>query len=315
MPNTNNGITVLSLFDGISCGQVALQRAGIKVAKYYASEIDKSAIAVTQANWPNTIQLGSVTEVQGSALSKIGLLMGGSPCQNFSFAGKRNGMSTVENQEVLSLEHYLQLKADGYKFDGQSYLFWEYVRLLKETRPTHFLLENVKMTKKWENVISETLGVKPVLINSAKLSAQNRNRLYWTNIPDIGPIIDKGLKFSDVKSQGPYVFIESGKVANSVHTKNYLQYDINGRGNKSQSQRACYLHGKSMCLDTTAASNAKVLDGDTVRRMTRLECERLQTLPDGYTNATDENKAKRAIGNGWTVDVIAHIFKSLPPQT
>lgn len=176
------GIKVLSLFDGKSGGQIALDNLGVIVKNYYASEIDKHAIKVTQHNFPNTMQLGSVTNVKGADLPTIDILIGGSPCQSFSFAGKQKGMSTKCEKEILTLDYYLELKDEGYEFEGQSYLFWEYIRLLKETNPTYFLLENVKMSKKWEGVISNTLGIEPIEINSAKVSGQNRKRLYWTNI-------------------------------------------------------------------------------------------------------------------------------------
>lgn len=175
-------MNVLSLFDGMSCGQQALERIGIKVDNYFASEIDKYAIQVTMANYPNTIQLGSVINIDGYLLPKIDLLIGGSPCQSFSFAGKRKGMATKDEQEILTLEHYLQLKLEGYEFEGQSYLFWEYMRLLKEVKPKYFLLENVMMGEKWEKILSKAIGVNPIMINSALVSAQNRQRLYWTNI-------------------------------------------------------------------------------------------------------------------------------------
>jgi DNA-cytosine methyltransferase len=175
-------MNVLSLFDGMSCGQQALDRLGIKVDNYFASEIDKYAIQVTMANYPNTIQLGSVVNVDGYSLPKIDLLLGGSPCQSFSFAGKRKGMSTKCETEILTLEHYLELKAEGYEFEGQSYLFWEYMRLLNECKPTYFLLENVEMGEKWEKVLSKAIGVNGIHINSALVSAQNRKRVYWTNI-------------------------------------------------------------------------------------------------------------------------------------
>lgn len=175
-------MNVLSLFDGMSCGQQALERAGIKVENYFASEIDKYAIQVTMANYPNTIQLGSVVNVDGYALPKIDLLIGGSPCQSFSFAGKRKGMATADEQEILTLEHYLQLKAEGYEFEGQSYLFWEFMRLLYEVKPKYFLLENVEMGEKWEGVLTQSIGVHALHINSALVSAQNRKRIYFTNI-------------------------------------------------------------------------------------------------------------------------------------
>jgi DNA (cytosine-5)-methyltransferase 3A len=167
-------MNVLSLFDGMSCGQQALERSGLKVDNYFASEIDKHAIKVTMANYPDTKQLGSVVNVDGYSLPKIDILIGGSPCQSFSFAGKRKGMSTKDEQEILTLDHYLNLKSEGYEFEGQSYLFWEYMRLLNEVKPTYFLLENVMMGEKWEKVLSKAIGVKPININSALVSAQNR---------------------------------------------------------------------------------------------------------------------------------------------
>ena len=155
-------INVLSLFDGMMCGQIALNKIGIEYQNYFASEIDKEAIKVTMKNYPNTIQLGSITELKGSELPKIDLLFGGSPCQSFSRAGDNSG------------------------FDGSSKLFWEFVRVLNEVKPTYFLLENVIMKKEWEDVITEALGVKPIEITSAKFVPQARRRLYWTNIPNVG---------------------------------------------------------------------------------------------------------------------------------
>jgi DNA-cytosine methyltransferase len=176
---------VLSLFDGMSCGHQALERAEIDVDTYYASEIDKYAIQVTMANYPDTIQLGSVVDINALELPKIDLLIGGSPCQSFSFAGKRKGMSTKDEQEILTLDHYLKLKSEGYEFEGQSYLFWEYMRILEELRVKNpnvlFLLENVEMGAKWEKVLSNAIGVRGIHINSALVSAQNRKRIYWIN--------------------------------------------------------------------------------------------------------------------------------------
>ena len=180
------GYIVFSAFDGMSCGQIAFKELGIKVDKYYASEIDKYAIMQTQHNFPNTIQLGSIVDVDVSKLDPIDVLIGGSPCQSFSFAGKRNGMTTVESEEIYTLDRYLELKSEGFQFEGQSYLFWEYMRILTDIRKYNpdvkFLLENVEMGNKWERVLSEAIGVFGVHINSALLSAQNRKRIYWTNI-------------------------------------------------------------------------------------------------------------------------------------
>lgn len=179
-------MNVLSLFDGMGCGNIALRELGINVDKYYASEIDKFAIMQTKHNFPGIIHLGSVLDVDVSKLERIDLLIGGSPCQSFSFAGKRNGMTTTENEEIYTLERYLELKSEGFQFEGQSYLFWEYMRILTDIRKYNpdvkFLLENVEMGNKWERVLSEAIGVFGVHINSALVSAQNRRRIYWTNI-------------------------------------------------------------------------------------------------------------------------------------
>ena len=177
---------VLSLFDGMSCGQIALRELGVPVERYYASEIDKFAIQNTMANFPNTVQLGDVRNIDATTLGRIDLLIGGSPCQSFSFAGKRAGMSTKTNEKIVTLARYIELKAQGFEFEGQSYLFWEYVRILQQVRQTNpgvfFMLENVEMGKQWEAVINEALGIRGVHINSALVSAQVRKRIYWTNI-------------------------------------------------------------------------------------------------------------------------------------
>ncbi len=203
-------MNVLSTFDGMSCGQIALERANIEVDNYYASEIDEPAMSVTMHNYPKTKQLGSVTDVEAKRLLPIDLLIGGSPCQSFSFVGKQKGMSTKCEIEILTLEHYMELKNEGYEFEGQSYLFWEYVRILREANPKYFLLENVLMGEKWEKVISKALGVNPIEINSSVVSAQSRRRLYWTNIglrpgglfgdlvSTISQPVDKGLLLKDI---------------------------------------------------------------------------------------------------------------------
>lgn len=247
-------MNVLSLFDGMSCGQQALERAGIKVDKYFASEIDKYAMQVTMANYPNTIQLGSVVNVDGKSLPKIDILIGGSPCQSFSFAGKRKGMSTKDEQEILTLEHYLELKAEGFEFEGQSYLFWEYMRLLNEVKPKYFLLENVMMGEKWEKILSKAIGVKPIFINSSLVSAQNRQRLYWTNIG----LEPQGL-FGDLESiielpKDKKIFLKD-IIEEKVDDKFYLSEKIiRGFLNKPIEWAKGFvprdLNGKSDCLTT-----------------------------------------------------------------
>ena len=309
-------INILSLFDGMSCGQIALNRMGFNYNNYFASEIEKLSMAVTMHNFPDTKQIGSVLDIDAKTLPKIFLLMGGSPCQSFSMAGKKKGMSTKDDVEVLTLEQYLELKEQGFEFEGQSYLFWEYVRLLKETNPTFFLLENVEMDKKWEKIITDTLGVKPILINSNLVSAQNRKRLYWTNIPVDGLPEDKGLTIKDVIFDNTYkVFTDERITKTKKRTKNYIKFDLSGKGYWSQQDRAYYMDGK-MCTMPKANPNNKlniVLDeaNDIYRRIHPVEAERLQTVGDGYcTNVPNikETKILEMLGNGWTVDIIVFIF-------
>ena len=199
-----NNLKVLSLFDGISGGQVSLRGIGANITTYLASEIDKHAIANTMHNFPNTIQLGSVTELNvDEIVEKYGvpdILIGGSPCQSFSFSGKMKGMSTKSGEEIYTLERYLELKSQGFQFEGQSYLFWEYMRILTELRKynpdIYFFLENVKMLEKWERCLSHAIGVRGVHINSALVSAQNRRRIYWTNIKT-KPVAGEGLFYDE----------------------------------------------------------------------------------------------------------------------
>ena len=285
-------MNVLSLFDGISCGQIALERAGIKYDNYFASEIDKYAIQVTQNNYPNTKQLGSVTEVKTIDLPKIGLLIGGSPCQGFSFAGKQ-----------LNFE------------DPRSKLFFEFVRILKECKPKYFLLENVKMKKEYQDVITKHLGVEPIEINSNLVSAQNRERLYWTNIPNINQPTDKKLYLKDVVEIGEVnrSLVDKSRIKQYWETKNYIQYDLTGKGHKSQDQRGYYLNAKHGTLPSHGASSKVkvVLPNGDIGQLMPIECERLQTVPDNYTNYVSDTQRYKMLGNGWTVDVIAHIFKGL----
>lgn len=243
---------VLSLFDGCSGGQQALDRLGVKVDNYYASEIDKYAITVTMANYPNTIQLGSVTDVDVSKLKSISVLCGGSPCQSFSFAGKRKGMSTKDNIEILTLEHYLELKEQKFEFEGQSYLFWEYIRILTDIRKYNpdvkFLLENVMMGEKWQKILTRAIGINPIYINSSLVSAQSRNRLYWTNIYNepyglFGDMVcripqpkDRGILLKDILEDqvAEKYFLSEKRIAyfNRKIEKGFLQKicsDVNGK--------------------------------------------------------------------------------------
>ena len=194
-------LNVLSLFDGKSTGYDSLIDAEIKINNYYSSEIDKYANAVSRYNHSDIIRLGDVrliTKEQLLSLPKIDLLIGGSPCQNFSISGKMKGSVTKSGIEVVSLEQYLYLKEKGFEFDGQSYLFWEYVRIWKILKPTNFFLENVRVTKKWLPMFNNTMGVEPIFINSKIISAQSRPRYYWTNIQGVEIPEDRGIVLKDI---------------------------------------------------------------------------------------------------------------------
>lgn len=251
---------VLSLFDGMSCGQIALNKLGIKYDNYYASEIDEPAISVTQHNYPNTIQMGSITELKSSQLPKIDLLFGGSPCQSFSNAGNGSG------------------------FDGKSGLFYEFVRLLKECKPTYFLLENVKMKKEWQDIISEELGVKPIKINSNLVSAQNRERLYWTNIPVFGLPEDKQIYIEDILDtnfDSKYWLKERNTqlLLNKVNIEGAPDICcIDVYNKKFKKDR------KSPTLTLPHHNSLRLLQDGKFRKLTPNECERLQTVPVDYTN-------------------------------
>jgi DNA (cytosine-5)-methyltransferase 3A len=379
-----NSINILSLFDGMSCGQIALNRIGIKYDNYYSSEIDKFAIAVTQHHYPNTIQLGDINNWPDWKLPKIDLIMGGSPCQGFSFAGKQLNFN-----------------------DSRSKLFFKFVEILECHKPKYFLLENVRMKKEYQNVITEILGVEPILINSALVSAQNRNRLYWTNIPNVIQPIDRGIVLKDilvkevsecikVSKKGTYKKFQNKAscLSGGAHSGgNHSDMDIIGIREKSKSvrvggrkpplgskqewdsiyqskciqigeanlkghdsiKRVYSPEGKSPTLTNCMGGNREpkveiiqtprgvnkggikakngktpVLtsskweynnhlckDGLKWRRLTPIECERLQTVPDNYTLVPWKNREMsnsqryKMLGNGWTVDVIAHIFKNM----
>ena len=374
-------MNVLSLFDGMSCGQIALNKAGIKYDAYFASEVDKYAIKVAQANYPNTIQIGDVTKVDHTRLpfGGIDLLMGGSPCQGFSFAGK-------------------QLNFD----DPRSKLFFEFIRLRDELKPKYVLLENVRMKKESENVITKYMGFPPQAMNSADVSAQNRHRLYWfgylnesleyEQIP-ISPIKDKGIVIKDILEDLPFEDIPNylnntwcgrrrGDLVKSVDdpkahcltasmwkgqiptfvkkpvqvgvADNIKGYDIikrvyspNGKSPTLTTMQGGHRQpkvaigrivnrrldengvrkdnqlelpftkqlevssaDKSNCLTTVQKDNV-VVHKELYRKLTPLECERLQTVPDNYTNHVSKTQRYKMLGNGWTVDMIAHIFKGI----
>jgi site-specific DNA-cytosine methylase len=276
-------MNVLSLFDGMSCGQIALNRAGIKYDKYFASEIDKYAIQVTQHNYPETIQIGDILDVKGSDLPKIDIMFGGSPCQGFSFAGKR-------------------LNFD----DPRSKLFFEFVRLKEELNPKYFLLENVKMKKEHEQVITEHMGVEPIRINSNLVSAQSRERLYWTNIPGIEQPEDKGILVKDIIDySGEHKILPPKTIqAQLYYAKNYK---ATGKAPTLTRELA---HGWGKNITPKCYLEIKAVTGED-RLFSPLECERLQTVPDNYSSMVSNTQRFNMLGNGWTVDVITHIFKNI----
>lgn len=310
-------MNVLSLFDGISCGMVALQRAGIHVDEYYASEIDENAIAISKKNHPNIIRLGDVTKWKEWNLPKIDLLIGGSPCQGFS----RNG-------KCLNFD------------DPRSKLFFEFAEILNHLKAINpeikFLLENVKMKNEWADVISEYVGVEPIEINSSLVSGQNRSRMYWTNIEGVEQPEDKGIDLVDIleddltipcferyellidnsisDASANLVNVVDGEVRITQAVKGgYIVAEdgdgINLQFPTSKTRRGRVIKKKSSTLDCSC--DICVFHNGMIRKFTITELERLQTLPDGYTEGFTETAAKKAIGNGWTVDVIAHILKNL----
>lgn len=345
-------MNILSLFDGISAGRLALERADVVVDNYYASEVDKYAIQVAQKNYPNTIQLGDVTKWREWDIdwSSIDMVIGGSPCQGFSFAGK-------------------QLNFD----DPRSKLFFDYLDICNHVADHNpkmkFLLENVRMKQEYQDVISKFLGVSPIFINSALVSAQNRPRLYWTNIPNVSQPGDKGINFKDIieesvdekyyysdmvmqrldisnidhvgmvgyKSKGKEVNKCGALLARHYKGMQSLGYpivkertlripeatkkgyvDINPNEGvdltfiNSKTRRGRRMEDKSNCLTATTYDYCWY-DGFMCRKLTPVECERLQTFTDNYTEGISNSQRYKALGNSWTVDVVAHIFSNLKP--
>ena len=354
-------MNVLSLFDGMSCGQIALNRLNIHYDNYYASEIDKNAIKVTQHNYPNTIQVGDITKLKGGDFPQIDLLIGGSPCQSFSNAGLRNG------------------------FDGKSRLFWEYARLLEEIKPTYFLLENVKMKKEWQDIITKELGVKPIEICSSHFSAQQRKRLYWTNIHTTNELPTSNKVIADVlgldiinKRENKIITTKANfKVKVRKHSIDKIEFTNFLRNYKNKTileisnycdapktmvehwfrrdnsfsipsdeywnklkeclgildekydkailefeykdnvfdmaTRIYHIDGKHPTLTTLTNSVKKfnITNGQNMFSLNPNHCEILQTIPVDYTNVVSDRERYKMIGNGWTVDVISHIFKGL----
>ena len=328
-------MNVLSLFDGISCGRLALERVGTKVNNYYASEIDKYAIQISKNNWPEIIQLGDVRNIDFDD-KKIDLLLAGSPCTNLSFGGKQEAFITKCGIVIKSLAQYRWLKLNDYEFVGESYLFWEFVDILEIKKPNYFLLENVPMKKEHletiTNAISEAAGVKvcPVVINSALVSAQTRKRYYWTNIPNVTQPEDKKIFLKDIlETDGDCInYSSSGRGKNGVESRiseALKSYTITKTGFSKRSftgvsvyhlphgfnKGGVFCREKMPTLRKDTRNNYFLISGEKFRKLTITEMERLQNLPDDYTTGPSENQRSRAIGNGWPVDAIAHILKGL----
>lgn len=286
---------VLSLFDGISCGRVALERAGIRVEEYTAYEIDKHAVQISQKNWPGIKHCGDVTTADFTQYAGVDLLMGGSPCQSLS----------ITRGEIRT-----HLK-------GKSKLFFEFVRALEEAKPKWFLFENVaSMNEESKNVISELLGCEPVLINSASFSAQSRPRLYWTNIP-LGQVPEESdAVLGDIlEPEVDEKYFYKDREVHSVDMSKQVCATIELKINEMH-KRVFNPAYKVHTLTTCAGGNLqkKVMVGGGVRKLTPLEYERLQTLPDNYTAGVADSHRYNTCGNGWTVDVIAWMLSHLPKE-
>lgn len=310
-------MNVMSLFDGCGIGRLALKRAEISINRYFASEIDKHSTEIAKRNHPDIIHIGDVKDVK--ITEKIDLILAGSPCQGFSKAGSQ-----------LNFQH------------KESKLFFEFVRILKEAREKNpevlFLLENVRMKKEWQDIISDIVGVKPILINSSLVSAQNRERLYWTNIPGITQPQNKEIKLNDIILSGDvdrdksYCLDANYFKGTNVKTyfcknrrqivwiipeatkKGYVEVSENQCIDltfiKSKTRRGRLMIEKSNCLTATQYKYYKVTK-EWFRLLTPIECERLQTLPDNYTKGVSNSQRYKMLGNGWTADVIAHILSHI----
>jgi len=313
-------VIVISLFDGISAGRVALDRAGFNEANgydvyYYASEIDPKAIEITQKNWPDTVQLGDVRRVTRAMFrdewfeDATVIVWGGSPCQAFSHAGHKRGFE-----------------------DERGQLFWEFVRVVEEFEPDYFMLENVRMKQEHRDVITEALGVEPMQINSALHSAQNRVRLYWTNIPFVGSLEDRQILLRDILDEEGFVDRDKSFCLDANYWKggNLKQYfeknlrqlvftgcnqigeaDINGL---DCIRRVYDINAKAPTLTTMGGGHREpkiAIDSLKYRKLTPTECERLQGFPDDYTAGVANTHRYKALGNSWCVPTIVELFKGI----
>lgn len=287
-------INVLSCFDGISCGQIALNRAGIKYKSYYASEVNKKCIKITQHHYPNTIQLGDIRNIKGESLPHIDLLLGGFCCQSFSHAGKKLNFN-----------------------DPRGMLFFEYARLLKETQSSYFLAENVVMKKEWQDIISNILGVEPILLNSRLVSAQERKRLYWTNIPVFNLPKDKNISFKDISRDNWIAGGMRGRRLNPITLKRE-DYNYTIHLNQYIESR---MDNKTNCLTTLPKDNVAtdifhkrtLKTNCNYRYLTPNEYEALQTIPINYTKVEKigDFDRKTMLANAWTVDIITYLLNNI----
>lgn len=296
-------VKVLSLFDGISCGMVALERAGYKVERYYAYEIEENAITISRKNYPEIVHLGDVfsTNFAQFAVQGIDILMGGSPC---TFWSKAKCSKTAKQKRELDTEGI------GWK------LFEKFIEAKKNAQPHYFLYENnYGIAQVIQDAISERLEVQPIMIDSALVSAQRRKRLYWTNIPNVEQPEDKGILVKDIIcSDETLVKHFDERIRNTmIRTDNYIKYDLGGKGYYSQPDRLYFLDKKAPTI-TRCRTETKFnvyLGGELYKKTCPVEIERLQTLPDNYTEGVPKTRRYEALGNGWTVDVIAHILSYL----
>ena len=293
-------MNVLSLFDGISCGRLALERAGILVERYVAYEIESNAIKVSKSNWDDIEHCGDVTVADFSQYKGFDAIIGGFPCQDLS----------INKRDRKGLE------------GKRSGLFWHLVRAIEEVNPKYFLVENnYKMPKKDQDIITKTLGVEPILIYSGNVSAQSRYRLYWTNIPNVQQPEDLHIYLKDIVEHSETKekdFVNITKFNNKIYSNYDRPARIGTIGKGGQGERVYSIEGKSVTLKANgggrgAKAGLYLIDGK-VRKPTPIECERLQTLPDNYTACLPDNERRKVIGNGWTVDVIAHIFSYFPDE-
>lgn len=295
---------VLSLFDGISCGMVALERANIPVERYVAYEIEPNAIKISKKNYPNIEHCGDVTKADFTQYEGFDLLIGGSPCTNWS----------------CSKNHKAKAKKEMFINEGIGWeLFREFVRAKEEAKPKYFLYENnYRIPENIAENITLLLGVEPITIDSALVSAQRRKRQYWTNIPNITQPEDKGILLKDIFIYDEKLIKTDKRILETaIATKNYVKWDLLHKGHYSQAYRSFYLDGKSPTIPrcrTETKCNILIDKNDlsTYKVISPIEAERLQTLPDNYTEGVPKTRRFEAIGNAWTVDVIAHIFTNLP---